>query len=158
MFRELVRKKQEIPREECIEILKEQKRGVLSVIGDDGYPYGMPLNHYYDERDGKIYFHGGKAGHRLDALAADPRVSYCVMDEGHQEEGEWFLRFRSVIIFGKAEVVQDREKVYEISRLLSYKFTQDEEYIAHELQYSGPGTVLVCLTPEHMCGKRVKEN
>ena len=80
MFRELVRKKQEIPREECIEILKEQKRGVLSVIRDDGYPYGMPLNHYYDERDGKIYFHGGKAGHRLDALAADPRVSYCVMD------------------------------------------------------------------------------
>ena len=53
---------------ECIDILKSTKRSVLSVIGDDGYPYGMPINHYYNEEDGKIYFHGAKAGHKIDAI------------------------------------------------------------------------------------------
>ena len=48
MFREMLRKKQELSKEECIEILKKEKRGVLSVLGDEGYPYGMPINHYYD--------------------------------------------------------------------------------------------------------------
>ena len=68
MFRELTRKKQQLSIEECIHILKTEKRGVLSVNGDDGYPYGMPMNYWYDEVDGKIYFHCGKVGHRLDSL------------------------------------------------------------------------------------------
>ena len=67
MFRELVRKKKQIPQEECIRILKDEPRGVLSVLGDNDYPYGMPMNHFYNEEDGKIYFHCGKKGHRLDA-------------------------------------------------------------------------------------------
>ncbi len=60
MFREMLRKKQQLTDAECIEILKVQLRGVLSVLGDDDYPYGMPINHYYCEADGKLYFHGGK--------------------------------------------------------------------------------------------------
>ena len=68
MFREMLRKKQELSKEECIEILKKEKRGVLSVLGDEGYPYGMPINHYYDEESGKLYFHGGKKGHKIDAM------------------------------------------------------------------------------------------
>ena len=58
MFREMMRIKQQLPESECLEILKNEKRGVLSVLGDDGYPYGMPMNHYYCEEDGKLYFHG----------------------------------------------------------------------------------------------------
>ena len=46
---------------------KKEPRGVLSVLGDDDYLYGMPLNHYYCEEDGKIYFHGGKSGHKIDS-------------------------------------------------------------------------------------------
>ena len=157
MFREMLRTKQAIDREECIEILKETKRGVLSLIGDDGYPYGVPINHYYDERDGKIYFHGGMRGHRIDALGNSDKVTFCVMDDGVREEGEWFLRFRSVIVFGRAELVTDTERIYDISRRLCYKFTDDEAYIEHELRFSGPRTSMVCLTPEHMSGKRVKE-
>ena len=59
MFREMLRKKQQLAEVECIEILKNELRGVLSVIGDDDYPYGMPINHFYCEEDGKIYFHSG---------------------------------------------------------------------------------------------------
>lgn len=82
MFRELVRKKQQISQEECIEILKNEKRGVLSVHGDDGYPYGMPLNHYYCEEDGRLYFHSGMMGHKVDSLRQNNKVSYCVYDKG----------------------------------------------------------------------------
>ena len=68
MFRKMRRFKQQLTAEECVAILKREKRGVLSVIGDDGYPYGMPLDHYYDEGSGKLYFHCAKAGHKLDAI------------------------------------------------------------------------------------------
>lgn len=60
MFRTMRRFKQQISDAECIEILKNTKRGVLSLIGDDGYPYGIPIDHWYCEDDGKIYFHGAK--------------------------------------------------------------------------------------------------
>ena len=82
LFRELVRKKQAISKEECIETLKREPRGVLSVIGDEGYPYGLPINHYYDERDRKIYFHSGKKGQKIDALRAGDKASFCVVGLG----------------------------------------------------------------------------
>jgi nitroimidazol reductase NimA-like FMN-containing flavoprotein (pyridoxamine 5'-phosphate oxidase superfamily) len=47
MFRKMVRFKQQLPEEECIGILTKQLRGVLSVLGDEGYPYGLPINHYF---------------------------------------------------------------------------------------------------------------
>lgn len=62
MFRKMLRFQQQLADEECIGILKNEPRGVLSVLGDDGYPYGVPINHYYCEDDGKLYFHGGKKG------------------------------------------------------------------------------------------------
>jgi len=88
MFRELARKNKEISREECIALLKNEKRGVLSVQGDEGYPYGMPMNHYYCEEDGKIYFHCGKSGHRLDSIRKNGKVSFCVYDEGYRLSGK----------------------------------------------------------------------
>ena len=78
MFREMRRFKQRISEEECIRILKEQPRGVLSLLGDDGYPYGIPISHWYCEEDGKIYFHGAKTGHKIDAIAECDKVSFCV--------------------------------------------------------------------------------
>lgn len=158
MFRELVRKKQRISQEECIQILKNEKRGVLSVHGDDGYPYGMPLNHYYCEEDGRLYFHSGMTGHKVDSLRRNNKVSYCVYDEGYRKEGEWALNIRSVILFGRIEFIEDRAKIYEISRKLSYKFTDDTAYIEHEIERSGPRTLMFALTIEHMTGKLVNES
>ena len=158
MFREMLRKKQQLTQEACIEILKKEPRGVLSVLGDDGYPYGMPMNHYYCEEDGNIYFHSGKNGHRVDALKHCDKASFCVYDGGFRREGEWALNISSVIVFGRIELIEDQEKIYKIARLLSYKFTNDEEYIECEIQKSGPGTMMFALVPEHMTGKLVKES
>ena len=158
MFREMLRKKQQLTQEACIEILKKEPRGVLSVLGDDGYPYGMPMNHYYCEEDGNIYFHSGKNGHRVDALKHCDKASFCVYDGGFRREGEWAMNISSVIVFGRIELIEDQEKIYKIARLLSYKFTNDEEYIEREIQKSGPGTMMFALVPEHMTGKLVKES
>ena len=158
MFREMLRKKQQLTQEACIEILKKEPRGVLSVLGDDGYPYGMPMNHYYCEEGGNIYFHSGKNGHRVDALKHCDKASFCVYDGGFRRKGEWALNINSVIVFGRIELIEDQEKIYKIARLLSYKFTNDEEYIEREIQKSGPGTMMFALVPEHMTGKLVKES
>ncbi len=157
MFREMLRKKQQLPEEECIEILKNELRGVLSVIGDDDYPYGMPINHFYCEEDGKIYFHSGRKGHKIDAMKRHDKASFCVYDQGFRRKGEWALNIRSVIVFGRIEFIEDREKIYEIARHLSHKFTDDEEYIEREIVRSGPGTLMFALVPEHMTGKLVNE-
>lgn len=158
MFRELTRKNKQISMEECIRVLKNETRGVLSVLGDNEYPYGMPMNHWYNEKDGKIYFHCGKKGHRLDALKNHDKVSFCVYDEGYRNDGEWALNVKSVIVFGKIDIIDDMDKIVNISTNLSHKFTQDEAYIREEIEKYAHETLLLQLTPEHICGKLVKES
>ena len=157
MFREMLRSRDQLPEEECRRILKQELRGVLAVQGDDGYPYAMPLNHYYAEEDGRIYFHSGPVGHKVDAIRRCARACFCVYDRGFRREGEWALNIRSVIVFGRIEVVEDRDRVYEIARRLSRKFTDDEAYIEREVRTYGPTTLMFCLVPEHMTGKLVHE-
>ena len=158
MFRGMRRFKQQISDEECIRILKEYPRGVLSLIGDDGYPYGIPLDHWYCEEDGKIYFHGAREGHKIDAIKACDKVSYCVMDEGFRKEGEWALNINSVIVFGRISLVTDIDKAKMICTNLCRKFTDDEEYLQHELTHAFPRVQCLELTPEHMTGKLVNES
>ncbi len=158
MFRELTRKKQALSREECLRILTEEKRGVLSVLGDGDYPYGVPMDHYYCPEDGKLYFHSGKTGHKLDAMRRHDKISYCVMDRGVRAGEGWALDFKSVIVFGRAEFVEDPAAVLDICRRLSRKFTDDEEAIEDEIRRAGPRTALFALVPEHISGKRVNES
>ena len=158
MFRELTRKNKQLPMQACIEVLKTETRGVLSVVGDDGYPYGMPMNHWYDERDGKLYFHTGQGGHRLDALQKCDKVSFCTYDGGCRKDGDWALNVKSVIVFGRIEVVEDQALIVDIATRLSHKFTQDEDYIRREIEQHAHRTMLLRLTPEHICGKLVTES
>lgn len=158
MFRTMRRFKQQISDAECIEILKTEKRGVLSLIGDDGYPYGIPLSHFYDERDGKIYFHGAKEGHKIDAIKANPKASFCVMDKGFRKDGEWALNIKSVIVFGKVSLITDIKKAEEICTKLVQKFTDDKEYLEMELKNALARVQCFEFTIEHMTGKLVNES
>lgn len=158
MFRELLRKNKALSLEECLHILKAEKRGVLSVNGEGGYPYGMPMNHWYNEENGKLYFHCGNVGHRLDALKEDNKVSFCTYDEGYRDPGDWALHIKSVIVFGKIKIVDDMDQILDITTKLSHKFTQDDAYIQAEIKAHAHRTLLLELTPEHICGKLVKES
>lgn len=158
MFREMARKKQCLSKDRIVEILKTEKRGVLSVIGDDGYPYGVPINFWYDEDNGKIYFHSGRAGHKVDAMARNEKVSFCVYDRGHQKEGEWALNISSVVVFGRMSIVEEFENAMNICRKLSLKYTPDTTYIEDEIQKFGKSTLCYELSPEHITGKIVNES
>ena len=158
MFRELRRFKQKLTEEECIEVLTNELRGVLSVLGDDDYPYGIPANHYYNPLNGKIYFHSGKGGHKLDSIAKHDKVSFCVYDQGYKKEDDWALNIKSVVVFGRAEIVEDWEEASHAIRQLCYKFTDDEEYIDRDFEKNGPATVCFAIVPEHISGKLVNES
>lgn len=158
MFRELTRIKNKLSDEACIRILTNEKRGVLSVNGDGGYPYAMPMNHYYNPDDGAIYFHCGKKGHRLDSLKKDGRASFCVYDGGYKKDGEWALNIGSVIIFGKIEIINEPGVIADISEKLSLKFTDDAEYIRNEIKNFAANTLILKLKPENICGKLVNES
>lgn len=157
MFYPVKRIKQALAQDECVELLKTEKRAVLSVVTADGYPYSVPVNHWYNEADGKLYFHGGKKGHKIDALHHCNKVSFVCTDGGRQSEEGWWLKFRSVVVFGKVEFVDDPVFAKEIVRKLTKKFIGDDDYFAQELQEAGSRTLVFCLTPEHITGKTVNE-
>lgn len=155
MFRNITRKKQQISNEECSLILKSEKRGVLAVNGDDGYPYALPINYYYDEVNNKIYFHSGKTGHKLDAIKKSDKVSFCVCDKGYHKDGHWSLNIKSVIVFGRIHIVEEWSDGLMVE--FCKKFTNDTDYIMSEIDKFKNSTAVMCLEIEHMTGKLVNE-
>lgn len=158
MFRQMRRFKQQISDEECKEILKNEKRGVLSLIGDDGYPYGIPLNHFYYEKENVIYFHGAKEGHKIDAIKNCNKVSYCVYEKGVKRENHWSYDVRSVICFGKIHFVEDFDESIEICRKIWWKFGTDEKEFEEEIKRAGSRVLCLRFEIEHMTGKKVNES
>ena len=160
MFRTMRRFKQQISEEECIRILQEEKRGILSMHGEDGYPYGIPMNHWYNPENGKLYFHCAKTGHKLDAIRKNDKVSYCVYDQGFLKDGDWALNIRSVVVFCRARIVEDAEDDLRrrIAVGLCRKFTDDEAFLQKELVNAMPRAAFLELTPDHMTGKLVNES
>lgn len=158
MFRELKRKNKALTREEAEQLLHEQPRGVLSLQGDDGYPYGVPTNFWYCENDGCVYFHSGKAGHKVDSIARSAKASLCVISNGIPNADSWALDYKSVIVFGTIEIVEDPAQAMAAARSLSLQFTGDEAYIAQEIARYGAATLCFRLVPEHITGKRITES
>lgn len=138
--------------------MQQEPRGVLSMLGENGYPYGIPLSHWYDPESGNIYFHGAREGHKIDAIRKSEKVSFCVMDQGFRKDGEWALNIRSVVVFGRISPVEDHQKAMEICTNLCRKFTEDEEYLTKELESAGNRVLCLELLPEHISGKLVNES
>lgn len=158
MFRDVARKKQVLTSEQIIRILKTEKRGVLSVNGENGYPYGLPINFWYNEENGYVYFHSGKKGHKNDAISSDNKVSFCVYDDGYKKDGEWALNISSVIVFGRMYVIENSEEAAQSFRMLSLKFTSDISYIESEIEKFAKDTICYELRPDHITGKIVNES
>ena len=159
-FRPMRREKQALSTQEIREVLRTAKRGVLAMTGDGGRPYCVYVNPFYDEDTGRLYFHGGKAGHKVDALRRDPRACFTAIDEGTHDASRtpaWALTFRSVVVFGRIEFVDDHEEALEICRKLCRRFPMDEAAIEEEIRRAGAAVLVFALVPEHITGKRVHE-
>ena len=96
-------------------------------------------------------------GHKIDAIKRCDKVSFCVFDSGERKDGDWALTIKSAVVFGRIEIVKDRDRMVRIARELSMKFTQDEEYIRAEIEKHGERTLMFALKPEHITGKWVRE-
>lgn len=154
VFRKMRRIRQQLPEQECLEVLGSVPRGVLAVLGDDDYPYALPIDFVYE--DGSIFFHCAKVGHKIDAISRHDKASFCVMDEGYRKEGEWALNIRSVIAFGRVSVVEDEERAIDKCRKLALRFTTPEEAEA-EIEKARKAVRVLELKVEHMTGKLVNE-
>lgn len=157
-FRKMRRFKQEISKEECIEVLKNAPRGTMSFHGENGYPYAIPLNQYYDEKDGKLYFHGAKQGLKIDLMAKNNKVCFTVMDEGFVKENDWALNIKSVVCLGRLEVLTDNDKVLEQCRMLARKFYPTYESIEDEIKKAGNRVNVLGMKIDCMTGKLVNES
>lgn len=155
MFREMRRKNQLLSKPECEEILNTASYGVLSVIGDDGYPYGVPLNFVY--LDGKIYMHCAKAGHKIDAIKGNPKVSFCVVGEQEVIPAKYTTYYKSAVIFGKAKTVDDEELKFRAIKSLTERFCKnDESGIKREMGTCMNALCIIELEIEHMTGKEYR--
>lgn len=154
-FRQLRRLKQEAGRQECEEVLSSAMRGILAVHGENGYPYGLPLNYLY--YDGRIYFHCAKEGHKLDAIRADEKVCFTVLSQPVKNPGEWWNCFTSVICFGRISEINDEKKADCLLRLLGAKYFPDGYDIDADILKNARNAVILELTIDHMSGKHVRE-
>lgn len=123
MFRDMRRKDREMSKDQAVEIMKNSDYGILSTLGEDGYPYGIALNYTYFNEN--IYFHCAKEGHKLDNIKNNNKVSFCIVSEAEVVKEKFSTKYKSVVLFGKAEEVLGDEKsdiLLEIIKKYSLEF------------------------------------
>lgn len=158
MFRPMRRFKQQLEDEEAMRVLKSGHRGTLSLIGDDGYPYGVPLNYFVGD-DGHIYMHSAGEGHKIDALKKCDKVSFTVLEDQPKQDDDFAIYVKSVIVFGCIQLVEDRDKVAEYAMSLAKHIFPDhiEDYYNADLERNRNRVQIMEITPEHITGKKVHE-
>ncbi len=108
MFKEMRRKDREVGREDTINLLEKGQYGVLSTVGENGYPYGVPVNYVY--AGGGIYFHCAVEGAKVDNILFNNKVSFCVVGDTAPVPEKFSFKYESAIVFGKCAEVFEKEK------------------------------------------------
>lgn len=156
MFREMRRKKQQLPQDECVAILERGTSGVLAVLGDDGYPYAVPISYVY--ANGKIYFHCAREGHKVDAIRACEKVSFCVVDQDEVVPEKYTTLYRSAIAFGRAHIVEDAAEKLSSAEALGDKYNPNHpKELKTEISGGIDRMLMVRIDIEHLTGKEALE-
>jgi len=155
MFREMRRNKQSLNEDEIEKVLNRCTNGVLACIGDNDYPYAVPLSYVY--HNGKIYFHSAKSGHKVDAITKNPKVSFAVVDEDRIVSAEYTTYFRSVIAFGKARIAEGNEHL-DAFRALVEKYSKDQKAEDKEKEIINcKNALIIAIDISHITGKEAIE-
>ena len=154
-MREMTHTKRKLSYEKTIELLKSGEHGILALNGDDGYPYAVPLSYVYF--NDKIYFHSAKAGHKIDAIIENPKVSFAVIDEDTIVSAEYTTYFRSVIAFGQARIVEGDEWQSAFTALVE-KYSGDQPQANKQKEIGECSQAyLIAIDIEHITGKEAIE-
>ncbi|NDL67510.1 pyridoxamine 5'-phosphate oxidase family protein [Anaerotalea alkaliphila] len=156
MFREMRRCKQLLSAEDTAAVMERCTNGVLACLGDGEYPYAVPLSYAYS--NGRVYFHSAKAGHKIDAILKNPKVSFAVVDEDTVVSKEYITYFRSVIAFGRARVVEGEERSEAFGALVE-KYSKDQPEEAKRRAIAGcTQSHIIAIDIENMTGKEAIEH
>ena len=151
MFKNMRRNDRQSSEECAVAILEKCEYGVLSTVSQDGYPYGVPLSYVY--KDASIYFHSAAVGHKLDNIAVNSNVSFCVIGEKHSLPEKFTTSYESVVVFGQASQVVGGEKKDALLALIAkYSPAYLEKGKAY-VENSGDKTTVIKITIEHITGK-----
>lgn len=157
MFREMRRINQQTSIDEAKEVVKNSRIGVLSLMGDDGYPYGVYLDYFYDIENNKLYFHGATEGHKIDSIRRLDKCSFTILSEPYKMENEWFNRYTSVVIFGRIKEVLDYNIKISILKNLGNKYYPSKDEVLKMVERPLDNVFLLELKVEHITGKKIKE-
>ncbi|MBQ5505557.1 MAG: NimIJ family nitroimidazole resistance protein [Prevotella sp.] len=155
-FRQMRRKRQQLTQEESIAILQKATAGTLALLGDDGYPYAVPISYVYNE--GKIYFHSALNGHKVDAIRKYDKASFCVIEQDDVQPEKYTTFFRSVIAFGRIHIIEDEKEKLEIVRMLGNRYNPNQDDALQKEIESGLSRLLaIRFDIEHLTGKEAIE-
>lgn len=155
-FRKMRRFRQQLTESECNAILSKATSGTLALLGDNGYPYAVPISYVYV--DGKLYFHSAKTGHKIDAIRQHEKASFCVIAADDVHPAEFTTYFRSVIAFGKIQIIElEDERMYAVSLLGDRYNPGDKDGLQKELEKGLSHMLILRLDIEHMTGKEAIE-
>lgn len=157
VFREMRRKKQVLSQKEVEDILHKGTSGVLALLGDNDYPYAVPISYVYD--NGKVYFHSAKSGHKIDAIQRTAKASFCVIDEDLVVPEEYTTYFRSVIAFGRIRIIEDDSEKRAAIEKLAIKYAPEDIAANRDDAISREWKPLCMLemTIDHVTGKEAIE-
>ena len=155
-FREMRRKRQQLSEAESVALLKNATSGTLALLGDNGYPYAVPISYVYSE--GKLYFHSALSGHKVDAIRNCDKASFCVIAKDDVQPEKFTTFFRSVIAFGRIHIIEDEAEKLETARLLGNRYNPNrEEALQKELENGFSRLLMIRFDIEHLTGKEAKE-
>lgn len=150
------RKHQQLSQEESICILQQASSGTLALLGDNGYPYAVPISFVYS--DGKLYFHSALSGHKIDAIRNCNKASFCVIELDDVKPEKYTTFYRSVIVFGRICIVEDEGEKVEAIKLLGDKYYPNHDEALQKEVESGLSRMLaIRLDIEHLTGKEAVE-
>lgn len=158
MFRPIRRKNKEIEIDVVKKLLTSERRGVLALHGDDDYPYAIPINYYYDKADNKIYFHGSRVGHKVDALNRSNKVCFTVFGNEAIKDVAWAPYVQSVVVFGHCTVIADESEKMEKLRKFAMKYYPNEAAVEEEIAADGKAAQMYEIEIEHLSGKEIQES
>lgn len=155
-FRPMRRNRQQLSQEDCRFILEKATAGTLALLGDNDYPYAVPISYVY--ADGRLYFHSAINGHKIDAIRKSDKASFCVIDQDCVQPAMYTTFYRSVIAFGRIHIIEDEAEKLRTARLLGNRYNlNQEEALQNELEKGLSRMVMICLDIEHMTGKEAIE-
>lgn len=157
MFRTIRKKKNELDVNAAKSLLQSSRRGILAVNGDNGYPYAIPVNYFYDSNDQKIYFHGARAGHKVDALRACNKVCFTVYGNETIKDEVWAPYVQSTVVFGRCHLINDDSRTMVLLKKFAMKYYPNERLVDEEIMKAGKAAQLFEIEIEHLTGKEVQE-